>query len=80
LEEVIEALCCGGLANIKGDRPKRIFDEMYIQSALKIERKSFNEEAKYEPMGCDWVGPKSASCVPVFCLARDSFVVDTLVV
>ena len=38
------------------------------------------EEAKHELMLFDGVGPKTASCILLFCLRRDSFIVDTHVV
>jgi endonuclease III len=83
LEEVVEALRCGGLANIKGARIKRILNEVYDKyNELSLDHLHgvSDEEAKRELMEFDGVGPKTASCVLLFCLRRDSFAVDTHVV
>jgi endonuclease III len=83
LEEVVDALRCGGLANIKGTRIKRILEEVYDKyGKLSLDHLHgvSDEEAKRELMGFDGVGPKTASCVLLFCLRRDSFAVDTHVV
>jgi endonuclease III len=83
LEEVVDALRCGGLANIKGARIKRILEEVYDKyGKLSLDHLHgvSDEEAKRELMGFDGVGPKTASCVLLFCLRRDSFAVDTHVV
>jgi endonuclease-3 len=83
LEDVVEALRCGGLANIKGARIKRILDEVhdkYGKLSLDHLHGASDEEAKRELMEFDGVGPKTASCVLLFCLRRDSFAVDTHVV
>jgi|SRR5579862_5969309 len=83
LEDVIEALRCGGLVNIKGARIKRILDEVhnkYGKLSLDHLHGVSDEDAKRELMEFDGVGPKTASCVLLFCLRRDSFAVDTHVV
>jgi len=83
LEDVVDALRCGGLANIKGARIKRILDEVhdkYGKLSLDHLHGASDEEAKRELMEFDGVGPKTASCVLLFCLRRDSFAVDTHVV
>jgi len=83
LEDVVEALRCGGLANIKGARIKRILDEVndrYGKLSLDHLHGASDKEAKRELMEFDGVGPKTASCVLLFCLRRDSFAVDTHVV
>jgi len=83
LEDVVEVLRCGGLANIKGARIKRILDEVYEKyGELSLDHLHgvSDGEAKRELMGFDGVGPKTASCVLLFCLRRDSFAVDTHVV
>jgi endonuclease III len=83
LEEVVETLRCGGLANIKGARIKRILDEVYEKyNELSLDHLHgvSDEDAKRELMDFDGVGPKTASCVLLFCLRRDSFAVDTHVV
>jgi endonuclease III len=83
LEEVVDALRCGGLANIKGGRIKQILDEVYEKyGTLSLDHLHgvSDDEAKRELMAFDGVGPKTASCVLLFCLRRDSFAVDTHVV
>jgi endonuclease III len=83
LEDVLDALRCGGLANIKGGRIQRLLDEVYNKYenlALDHLHGAGDEEAKRELMGFDGVGPKTASCVLLFYLRRDSFAVDTHVV
>jgi endonuclease III len=83
LEEVVDALRCGGLANIKGGRIKRILNEVYEKyGTLSLDHLHgvSDEEAKRELMAFDGVGPKTASCVLLFCLRRESFAVDTHVV
>jgi endonuclease III len=67
--EVVDSLRQGGLANIKGKRIKAIVE------ALFAERGEVSLE-HLRPLG-DGVGPKTASCVLLFCLGRDSFAVDT---
>jgi endonuclease III len=83
LEDIVEALRCGGLANIKGARIKRILDEVYCKyGKLSLDHLHgvSDEDAKRELMQYDGVGPKTAFCVLLFCLRRDSFAVDTHVV
>jgi endonuclease-3 len=83
LEDVVEALRCGGLANIKGGRIKEILDEVHEKHGkLSLDHLHGlgDEEAKRELMEFNGVGPKTASCVLLFCLHRDSFAVDTHVV
>jgi len=83
LEKVVEALRCGGLANVKGTRIKRILDEVYEKyGKLSLDHLhgASDEEAKQCLMRFDGVGPKTAACVLLFCLRRESFAVDTHVV
>jgi endonuclease III len=83
LVDVVEALRCGGLANIKGARIKKILEEVYLKyGKLSLDHLhgTSDEDAKRELMQFDGVGPKTASCVLLFCLRRDSFAVDTHVV
>ena len=80
LEKVVDALRCGGLANIKGARIKHILDEVYGKHgklSLDHLHDVSDQAAKEELMQFDGVGPKTASCVLLFCLRRESFAVDT---
>ena len=81
-EDVVEALKQGGLANKKA---KTIQD---VLGAIKAEHGDYslqhltspdlsNSEIMQELISYDGVGPKTASCVLLFCLGRDSFAVDT---
>ena len=81
-EDVVEALKHGGLANKKA---KTIQD---ILGAIKAKHGDYslqhltspnlsNSEIMQELISYDGVGPKTASCVLLFCLGRDSFAVDT---
>jgi len=83
LEEVVDALRCGGLANVKGRRIKKILDavyEKYGKLSLDHLHTLSDEAARQELMEFDGVGPKTAACVLLFCLRRESFAVDTHVV
>lgn len=79
---MVEALKHGGLANKKA---KTIQD---ILGAIKAKHGDYslqhltspnlsNSEIMQELISYDGVGPKTASCVLLFCLGRDSFAVDT---
>ncbi|KAJ3565475.1 hypothetical protein NP233_g7611 [Leucocoprinus birnbaumii] len=91
-EEVVDAIRTGGLANKKAgmiqgllrDVKKRHGD--YSLQHLAGEGRSArsrtqallrDEEIMEELLSYDGVGPKTASCVLLFCLGRDSFAVDT---
>ena len=80
LEAVAKALECGGLANIKAKRIKSILDTVhakYGRCSLDHMHDLSTEEAKEELLQFDGIGPKTASCVLLFCLSRESFAVDT---
>ena len=80
LAAVSESIACGGLANVKGKRIKTIVDSLHAQQGeitLEHLRPLPNDEIKDALMRFDGVGPKTASCVLLFCLSRDSFAVDT---
>ncbi|KAF8632300.1 hypothetical protein AX15_001951 [Amanita polypyramis BW_CC] len=87
-EDVIEAIRSGGLANKKAATIQKILHsirgkhgEYSLQHLAGTDAKSgcilSNDEIMQELMSYDGVGPKTASCVLLFCLGRDSFAVDT---
>ena len=80
--DVVEAIKHGGLANKKA---KTIQD---VLKAIKVKHGDYSlqhltskdladDEIMAELVSYDGVGPKTASCVLLFCLGRDSFAVDT---
>ena len=80
VEKLALAIAPGGLANIKARRIKQILDDLYDKTGsldLDYLRQSTDEEAMRELVSFEGVGPKTASCVLLFCLGRDSFAVDT---
>lgn len=80
--DVVESIKHGGLANKKA---KTIQDVLVaikakhgVYSLQHLASKDMSDdEAMKELVGYDGVGPKTASCVLLFCLGRDSFAVDT---
>lgn len=80
-EEVADALRCGGLANIKAHRIKAILQDIFNRRGgelnLDYMHEKSNREVMEELMSFNGVGPKTASCVLLFCLKRSSFAVDT---
>lgn len=80
LAAVSESIACGGLAHVKGRRIKNIVDSLHAalgEVTLEHLRPLPDAEIKEALMRFDGVGPKTASCVLLFCLRRDSFAVDT---
>ncbi|KAI1861813.1 hypothetical protein JX265_009316 [Neoarthrinium moseri] len=77
LQKTIES---GGLSQSKS---KVIIDiltqakEKYGEYSLNHLFEASNEDAMREMLGFQGVGPKTASCVLLFCLRRESFAVDT---
>jgi len=85
-DEVVEAIRSGGLANKKAATIQNILrsiknrhGEYSLQHLGAVEEgKRMNDnEIMKELLSYDGVGPKTASCVLLFCLERDSFAVDT---
>jgi endonuclease-3 len=75
-----EAIRCGGLSAVKSKVIIRILEqakERYGAYTLDHLHKASTEDAMQELLGFDGVGPKTASCVLLFCLQRDDFAVDT---
>ncbi|KZT07114.1 DNA glycosylase, partial [Laetiporus sulphureus 93-53] len=80
--DVVDAIRTGGLANKKAGVIQKILQEVkdrhgtYSLQHLAGVPLS-DEEAMKELVSYDGVGPKTASCVLLFCLGRSSFPVDT---
>ncbi|KAF5331278.1 hypothetical protein D9611_013073 [Ephemerocybe angulata] len=89
LEDIVDALRCGGLANKKGATIQKLlrsikerhgdYSLQYLASTDSdgSGAKLTDDEIMQELISYDGVGPKTASCVLLFCLQRDSFAVDT---
>ncbi|TEB21254.1 DNA glycosylase [Coprinellus micaceus] len=86
LADVVEALRRGGLANKKAATIKNLLQEIkakhgeyslqHLASTPPSDVRS-NGDIMEELMSYDGVGPKTAACVLLFCIGRDSFAVDT---
>lgn len=75
-----EAIRCGGLSAIKSRVILNILDQTkdkYGSYTLDHLHKASTEDAMAELLSLKGVGPKTASCVLLFCLQRDDFAVDT---
>ncbi|KIX04213.1 uncharacterized protein Z518_07767 [Rhinocladiella mackenziei CBS 650.93] len=75
-----EAIKCGGLSVVKSkviiSILKQVY-EKYGKYSLDHLHSAPSEEAMREMLSFQGVGPKTASCVLLFCLQRESFAVDT---
>jgi endonuclease-3 len=81
-DKLEEAIRCGGLSKTKSAVISSILrqtHERYGKYSLDhlFDAKHSNEDAMRELISFQGVGPKTASCVLLFCLARESFAVDT---
>ncbi|KAK6844693.1 endonuclease III [Apiospora arundinis] len=77
LEKTIQS---GGLAANKSRTILRVLEEAharYGKYSLDHLFEKSDEDAMAEMLGFQGVGPKTASCVLLFCLKRESFAVDT---
>lgn len=77
---VEDAVKCGGLAEIKVARIRTILNtlaEERGETCMEYLRDMTDEEAKRELSRFKGVGPKTVSCVLMFCLRRAEFPVDT---
>lgn len=75
-----ESIKCGGLSQTKSRVILSILEqakEKYGSYSLDHLFQASNEDAMAELIGFQGVGPKTASCVLLFCLQRESFAVDT---
>ena len=84
--DVVNSIRSGGLANKKATTIQNILKsvkkrhgEYSLQhlAAVQEEQRMTDDEIMKELLSYDGVGPKTASCVLLFCLGRDSFAVDT---
>jgi len=75
-----EAIKCGGLSAVKSkviiSILKQTYDK-YGKYSLDHLHEASSEDAMRELLSFQGVGPKTASCVLLFCLGRESFAVDT---
>lgn len=74
------AIKCGGLSVVKSKVIISILKqvhERYGKYSLDHLHEASSEEAMREMLSFQGVGPKTASCVLLFCLRRESFAVDT---
>lgn len=75
-----EAIKCGGLSVVKSKVIISILEQVYErygEYSLDHLHAATSEEAMREMLSFQGVGPKTASCVLLFCLRRESFAVDT---
>ncbi|KAL6240969.1 hypothetical protein RBB50_012064 [Rhinocladiella similis] len=75
-----EAIKCGGLSVVKSKVIISILKqahEKYGEYSLDHLHQASSEDAMREMLSFQGVGPKTASCVLLFCLQRESFAVDT---
>lgn len=74
------AIRCGGLAVVKSKVILRILEQAhakYGEYSLDHLHDAATDDAYREMLSFQGVGPKTASCVLLFCLRRESFAVDT---
>jgi endonuclease III len=75
-----DAIRCGGLAVVKSKVILGILEQVYEKYgvySLDHLHDAPTDEAYKEMLSFQGVGPKTASCVLLFCLRRESFAVDT---
>ncbi|KAJ0119062.1 base excision dna repair protein [Diaporthe amygdali] len=75
-----EAIKCGGLSVVKSKVILSILEQVYERYgkySLDHLHEASSEDAMTEMLSFNGVGPKTASCVLLFCLQRESFAVDT---
>ncbi|EXJ82459.1 hypothetical protein A1O3_06272 [Capronia epimyces CBS 606.96] len=75
-----EAIKCGGLSAVKSKVIINILNqsfEKYGEYSLDHLHQASSDDAMQEMLSFQGVGPKTASCVLLFCLQRESFAVDT---
>ena len=75
-----EAIKCGGLSVVKSKVIISILNQVYEKYgdySLDHLHETPTKEAYKEMLSFAGVGPKTASCVLLFCLRRESFAVDT---
>ncbi|KIW62470.1 hypothetical protein PV04_10643 [Phialophora macrospora] len=75
-----DAIKCGGLSAVKSKVILNILNQVYQKYglySLDHLHEASSEDAMAEMLSFQGVGPKTASCVLLFCLQRESFAVDT---
>lgn len=75
-----EAIRCGGLSAVKSRVILGLLEQVrarYGAYSLDHLHDAASEDAMREMLSFQGVGPKTASCVLLFCLRRESFAVDT---
>ncbi|KAF9498158.1 DNA glycosylase [Pleurotus eryngii] len=85
--DVVEAIRMGGMANKKAATIQKLLQDIkakrgehslqYLAEMVDGKPKYSDPEVMRDLVSFDGVGPKTASCVLLFCLGRDSFAVDT---
>jgi len=80
-EKLQEAIKCGGLSKVKAGVILSVLEqvrERYGRYSLDhLHNTTSSDEVMQELLSFKGVGPKTASCVLLFCLGRESFAVDT---
>ncbi|KAG5642348.1 hypothetical protein DXG03_002972 [Asterophora parasitica] len=85
-EDVVEAIRRGGLANKKAATIQNILASIKSKhgdyslqhlAETDVDKRLSDDAIMQELISYAGVGPKTASCVLLFCLGRDSFAVDT---
>ncbi|WVF69410.1 hypothetical protein IAT40_004187 [Kwoniella sp. CBS 6097] len=79
-EKLQDAIRCGGLSQVKSKVILKILEQAkdkYGVYSLDHLHAAPTEAAMQELLSFDGVGPKTASCVLLFCLQREDFAVDT---
>ncbi|KAK7744444.1 hypothetical protein SLS53_003328 [Cytospora paraplurivora] len=75
-----EAIKCGGLSAVKSKVIIGVLEQVYERYgkySLDHLHAASSDDAMTEMLSFQGVGPKTASCVLLFCLQRESFAVDT---
>jgi len=80
--QVVDAIRTGGLANKKAATIQKLLNSIHAKhgsySLQHLTGKEYSDEQVMEELVFyEGVGPKTASCVLMFCLERESFPVDT---
>ena len=80
--QVVDAIRTGGLANKKAATIQKLLNSIHEKhgsySLQHLAGKEYSDEDVMEELvSYEGVGPKTASCVLMFCLERESFPVDT---
>lgn len=80
VEDIVDAIRSGGLANRKGPRIQAVLEEVVARQGdtdLSFLAEMPLEEAKAWLTSMDGIGPKTAACVLLFSLGRPAMPVDT---